>query len=90
MLATRHIAELKDPGIAAIASRMAGEIYGLDVVPIPTNVDVARSRAERAPRIFFLRASGRTAKRSARDRSAVIRVCPSAADRASSGQRRRR
>ncbi len=28
----KHIAELKDPTVAAIASRMAGELYGLDVL----------------------------------------------------------
>jgi len=28
----RHIAELKDPTVAAIASRMAGELYGLDIL----------------------------------------------------------
>ena len=28
----KHIAELKDPTIAAIASRMAGELYGLEVL----------------------------------------------------------
>jgi prephenate dehydratase len=28
----RHIAELKDPGSAAVASALAGEIYGLDVL----------------------------------------------------------
>ena len=28
----KHIAELKDPAIAAIASKMAGELYGLDVL----------------------------------------------------------
>ncbi|MGH6871519.1 MAG: prephenate dehydratase [Rhizomicrobium sp.] len=28
----RHVAELKDPGVAAIASGLAGEIYGLDVL----------------------------------------------------------
>ena len=30
--AARHIAELKDPGAAAIASTLASEIYGLDVL----------------------------------------------------------
>jgi prephenate dehydratase len=30
--AARHIAELKDPGAAAIASTLAGEIYGLEVL----------------------------------------------------------
>ena len=28
----KHIAELKDPSIAAIASKMAGELYGLDIL----------------------------------------------------------
>ncbi len=28
----RHVAELQDPSVAAIASKMAGEIYGLDVL----------------------------------------------------------
>ena len=28
----KHIAELKDPTVAAIASKMAGELYGLDVL----------------------------------------------------------
>ncbi|HXC54288.1 MAG TPA: prephenate dehydratase [Rhizomicrobium sp.] len=28
----RHIAELKDPSVAAIASRLAGELYGLEVL----------------------------------------------------------
>ncbi|HEY4942684.1 MAG TPA: prephenate dehydratase [Rhizomicrobium sp.] len=28
----RHIAELKDPSVAAIASKLAGEIYGLEVL----------------------------------------------------------
>jgi prephenate dehydratase len=28
----RHVAELKDPSVAAIASSLAGEIYGLDVL----------------------------------------------------------
>jgi prephenate dehydratase len=28
----KHIAELKDPALAAIASKMAGELYGLDVL----------------------------------------------------------
>jgi prephenate dehydratase len=28
----RHVAELKDPTVAAIASKMAGELYGLDVL----------------------------------------------------------
>ena len=30
--AARHVAELKDPGAAAIASTLAGEIYGLEVL----------------------------------------------------------
>ncbi|MGH6890321.1 MAG: prephenate dehydratase [Rhizomicrobium sp.] len=30
--AARHVAELRDPTIAAIASSLAGELYGLDVV----------------------------------------------------------
>ncbi len=30
--AAKHIAELKDPSCAAIASKLAGEIYGLDVL----------------------------------------------------------
>ncbi len=28
----RHVAELGDPGVAAVASRLAGELYGLDVL----------------------------------------------------------
>ncbi len=57
----KYVAELKDPAVAAIASEMAGELYGLDVLQsrcrgwaqqlhaLSHHVTRARRRAERRP-----------------------------------------